>query len=287
MKRKETTQNTRIIETNKDANGRIVKWAMELCPYTLGFRSRSTIKSQALVDFIVEWTDMNTPASPTSVEHWTMYFDSSLNIDGAGAGVYFISPSGDKLSYVLRIHFRASNNAAEYEAAVHGLRIAIELGIKRLMVYGDSALVIRQVNKDWDCNNEKMDAYVATIRKLENKFYGLEFHHVLRANNQAADVLSKLGSTRVEIPHGVFVEDLLKPSIKEEDKPEIAKPPADQSIASISVQDNDGREPFIRYLTSADVPRDKVKTERLIRRSKQYVLVDGTLMRKNASGELL
>jgi hypothetical protein len=86
---------------NKDANGRIVKWAMELCPYTLGFRSRSTIKSQALVDFIIEWTDMNTP---TSAEHWTMYFDGSLNIDGARAGVYFISPSGDKLSYVLRIH---------------------------------------------------------------------------------------------------------------------------------------------------------------------------------------
>ena len=120
---------------------------MELCPYTLGFRSRSTIKSQALVNFVVEWTDMNTPVSPTSTEHWTMYFDGSLNIDGAGAGVHFISPSGDKLSYVLRIHFRASNNAAEYEAAVHGLRIAIELGIKQLMVYGDSALVIRQVNK--------------------------------------------------------------------------------------------------------------------------------------------
>jgi ribonuclease HI len=168
-----------------------------------------------------------------------MYFDGSLNIDGAGAGVYFISPSGDKLSYVLRIHFKASNNAAEYEAAVHGLRIAIELGIKRLMVYSDSALVIRQVNKDWDCNNEKMDAYVTTIRKLENKFYGLEFHHVLRADNQVADVLSKLGSTRAEIPHGVFIEDLLKPSIEEEDKPEIPKPPADQSIASISIQDDD------------------------------------------------
>jgi ribonuclease HI len=212
---------------------------MELCPYTLGFRSRSTIKSQALVDFIVEWTNMNTPTTPTSAEHWTMYFDGSLNIDGAGAGVYFISPSGDKLSYVLRIHFKASNNAAEYEAAVHGLCIAIELGIKRLMVYGDSALVIRQVNKDWDCNNEKMDAYVTTIRKLENKFYGLEFHHVLRADNQAADALSKLGSTRAEIPHGVFVEDLLKPSIEEEDKPEIAMPPADQLIASISPQEDD------------------------------------------------
>ena len=165
-----------------------------------------------------------------------MYFDGSLNIDGAGAGVHFISPTGDKLNYVLRIHFRASNNTAEYEAAIHGLCIAIELGIKRLIVYGNSTLVIRQVNKDWDCNNEKKEAYAAKIRKLENKFYGLDFHHVLRADNQAANKLSKLGSTRAEIPHGVFVEDLLKPSIKEEDKPEVEKPPADQSVAIFSTK---------------------------------------------------
>ena len=132
--------------------------------------------------------------------------------------IHFISPSEDKLSYVLRIHFRASNNAAEYEAAIHGLRITIELGIKRLMVYGDSALVIRQVNKDWDCNNEKMDAYVTKIRKLENKFYGLEFHHVVRVDNHAADELSKLGSTRAKILAGIFVQDLLKPSIEQEEK---------------------------------------------------------------------
>jgi ribonuclease HI len=71
-----------------------------------------------------------------------MYFDGSLNIDGVEAGVYFILPSGDRLSYVLRIHFKASNNVAEYEAALHGLCIVVELGIKRLMMFGDSALVI-------------------------------------------------------------------------------------------------------------------------------------------------
>jgi ribonuclease HI len=100
-----------------------------------------------LVDFIVEWTDMNTPASNNSPEHWKMYFDSSLNIDCAGAGVYFISPSGDRLSYVFRIHFKASNNATKYEAALHDLCITVELSIKRLMVFGDFALVINPVNK--------------------------------------------------------------------------------------------------------------------------------------------
>jgi ribonuclease HI len=152
-----------------------------------------------------------------------MYFNGSLNIDGTWAGVYFISPSRDKLSYVLRIHFKASNNTTKYEATIHGLRIAVELGIKRCMVFGDSALVIRQVNKDWDYTSEKMDAYCAQIRKLENKFYGLEFHHMLWADNQAADELSKLGSTRAEIPHRVFVQDLIKPSIEEEEKPVVEK----------------------------------------------------------------
>jgi ribonuclease HI len=73
----------------------------------------------------------------------------------------------------------ASNNAVEYEAALHGLRIAIELGVKCLMVYSDSVLVINQVNKDCNCTNEKMDAYYAEIRKLEGKFYGIEYHHVV------------------------------------------------------------------------------------------------------------
>ena len=81
------------IISNKDANGCIVKWAMELCPFSLEFICRTTIKSQALVDFIVEWTDLSMPTSQGPDEYWKMYFDGSLNIDGAGAGVLFVSPS--------------------------------------------------------------------------------------------------------------------------------------------------------------------------------------------------
>jgi ribonuclease HI len=79
-----------------------------------------------------------------------MYFDGSLNIDGAGAGVLFISPTNDHLRYVLRIYFPACNNAVEYEAYLHDMRIAVKLGVKCLYIYGDSALVINQLNKDWD-----------------------------------------------------------------------------------------------------------------------------------------
>jgi ribonuclease HI len=76
-----------------------------------------------------------------------MYFDGSLNIDGAGAGVLFISPTNEQLRYVLRIYFPASNKAVEYEAFLHGMRIAVELGVKRLYIYGDLALVITSLIK--------------------------------------------------------------------------------------------------------------------------------------------
>ena len=108
-----------------------------------------------------------------------MYFNGTLNINGASAGILFITPTKDKLRYILWIHFLASNNAAEYEACLHGLRIAVELSVKCLMVYGDSTLVINQLNKDWSCSSEKKDAYWAEIRKLEGKFYGIEYHHVV------------------------------------------------------------------------------------------------------------
>jgi ribonuclease HI/transposase InsO family protein len=291
---------------NRDASGRIMKYALELSEFTLQFRSRRTIKSQVLPDFIAEWSDICLPLADSVTEHWQMYFDGSLKIDGAGAGVYFISPSKDTIKYVLRIHFRASNNVAEYEAALHGLRIAVELGIKRLLVYGDSALVINQVNKEWDTVHEKMDAYVAAIRKLEIKFYGLEFIHIPRAQNVGADELSKLGSTRAKLPPGVFVQDLLKPSISDQ-ADQTTKPDATASdlvaLLSNNTKDNespgqqeadegtelpeqvvppqpDWREPFIKYLNEHLVPEDKIAAQQLVRRAKLYAMVNGELMRK-------
>ena len=120
-----------------------------------------------LADFIAEWTEIQEPIAATCPEHWVMYFDGALNINGAGTGILFITPTKDKLRYVLRIRFLASNNTAEYKACLHGLRIAVELGVKRLMVYGDSALVINQLNKDWSCSSEKMDAYWPKLGSLK------------------------------------------------------------------------------------------------------------------------
>jgi ribonuclease HI len=160
-----------------------------------------------------------------------MYFDGALNLQGAGAGVLLISPQEEQLKYVLQIHCKASNNGAEYEALIHGLCIAVSLGIKRLLAFGDSKVVIEQVNKEWDCVKDTMDAYYAEIRKLEGHFEGIKFQHVPRSNNVAADVLSKLGSRRALVPAGVFVQDLRKPSIKLLDPDNPEPTPNDQNSA--------------------------------------------------------
>jgi ribonuclease HI len=144
-----------------------------------------------------------------------MYFDGSLNLEGAVAGVLLISSSGEQLKYVLQIFWKVSNNKAEYEALLHRLRLVASVGIKRLLVYSDSTVVINQVNKSWDRNKENMDACCIEVRKLENKFYGLEFHHVVCDKNVATDVLSKLGSTRAQVPAGVFIHELHAPSTPE------------------------------------------------------------------------
>jgi ribonuclease HI len=103
------------------------------------------------------------------------------------------------------MHYLASNNAAEYEALLHGFRIAVTLSIHRLKVLGDSMLVINQVNKEWSCLDDKMLLYCQELRKLENNFNGLEYLHILRGKNEIADELAMLRSNRVMVPAGVFL----------------------------------------------------------------------------------
>jgi hypothetical protein len=96
---------------------------------TLSYAPHKAIKSQVLADFLAEWIDTQLPPVQLQAELWTMYFDGSLMKMGAGAGLLFISPLGVHMCYVIRLHFAASNNIAEYEALIAGLRIAVELEV--------------------------------------------------------------------------------------------------------------------------------------------------------------
>ena len=119
---------------------------------------------------------------------------------GAGAGLLFVSPLGVHMRYFIIIHFAASNNVAEYEALVNGLKIAIELGVRPLDVRGDSQLVIDQVMKASNYHDPKMEAYCKEVRRLEDKFHGLELIHIARRYNETADELAKIASTRGTVP---------------------------------------------------------------------------------------
>jgi ribonuclease HI len=156
---------------NQNATRRISKWAVELGALNIDFKPRTAIKSQALVDFMAQWRENQLPTPSERPEHWVMYFDGSLKLEGAGAVVLLISPKDEQLKYVLHIFWKISNNKAEYRALLHGLRLAISLGIKRLLVYEDSAVVINQVNKSWDRNKENMNAYCLKVCKLENNLW--------------------------------------------------------------------------------------------------------------------
>src|SRR3954469_3673021 len=138
-----------------------------------------------------------------------MHFDGSKMLAGLGAGVVLTSPTGDTVQYVLQIMYTDSNNAAEYEALLHGLRMAVSMGIQRLEVRGDSNLVISQINGDFDAKDPKMAAYRNAVLKMSARFEGLEFHHIARDSIQAADILARMG-TRSHPPN-IFVERLFKP----------------------------------------------------------------------------
>src|SRR4051812_33247320 len=142
-----------------------------------------------------------------------MHFDGSKMKSGLGAGVVLTSPRGDQLHYVLQIHFAASNNVAEYEALVHGIKLAKEIGIRNIECFGDSDLVVQQCSGTWDAKDANMASYRFLVQQISGYFEGCEFHHVPRANNEAADALSKLGSTRQAISPGVSLEHIKKPSI--------------------------------------------------------------------------
>ena len=112
-----------------------------------------------MAEFIAKWTPtLDEEVLETVIpnkeapQEWIMYFDGAFSLQGAGAGVFPIAPTGDHLKYVIHMHFpreEATNNTSKYEGLLAGLRIATELGIKKPIIRGDSQLVVRQVNTDY------------------------------------------------------------------------------------------------------------------------------------------
>jgi ribonuclease HI len=271
----------------REASGRIAKWTVELMGETISFAPRKSVKSQVLADFVAEWVDTQLPTAPIQPELWTMYFDGSLMKTGAGAGLLFISPLGKHLRYVLRLHFPASNNVAEYEALVNGLHIAIELGVRCLDARGDSQLVIDQIMKNSQCRDPKMEAYCDEVRRLEDKFYRLKLNHIARRYNETMDELVKIASGRTTVPPDVFSRDIHQPSVKIDDMPEPEEASAQPEVPSAAkgealrvegerngvAPNRNWQTSYLQYLHRGELPLDKAEARRLAWRAKSFVLL--------------
>jgi ribonuclease HI len=195
------------------------------------------------------------------------------------------------MEYLVRLHFPASNNTTEYEALINGLRIAVELGIKRLEIRGDSELVVDQVMKDKNCVDPKMVAYCQVVRDLEGKFHGLELHHVLRDYNKAANVLANTVSSHSPVPHGVFASDQHAPSVlaegektPEESETEVM---AIDQPPELNLEDPNWRFLILEWLVEGKLPPDQTEARRISRRAKAFVVIDDELYKRGAAGILM
>jgi ribonuclease HI len=274
----------RVLQS-KEVTGRVAHWAVEISQYDVEFVPRRAIKSQALTDFIAEWTDSGLRGINELPDHWVMYFDGSYTLKGAGAGVVLIPPKSDILKYAIQLGFPATNNIAEYEWLVTGLRLVKDLGIRRLLIRGDSQLVAKQVQKEYDCNNDKMVEYLAEVRRLEKFFDDFEVRYVPRLDNRDADHLAWIASSRAPTPPDVILERLAKPSVKE------TEPSEDTGFMVIDGPDqqsgSDWMSQISSYLENHPLADDNAEIERIARKSRMYRLIDGVLYRQSANGMMM
>ena len=166
-----------------------------------------------MAEFIAEWTSTpdeeiqeTTLPGKETIQNWIMYFDGAFSLQGADDGVLLVAPTGEHLKYVIQIDFpmeMSMNNTAEYEGLLAGIRIATDLGIKKLIIRGDSQLVVRQVNKDYQ--SPLIEAYMDEVRNLEKHFDGIQADHVPRVDNDITDYLSKRAALKLPVEPGTFV----------------------------------------------------------------------------------
>jgi hypothetical protein len=193
---------------------------------------------------------------------------------------------------------QASHNEAEYEALLHGMKMAKACGATRLKIFGDSNLVVQQVMNKCDAINDNMTAYRNLYYYLEGTFDGCEVSHVSRASNEEADNRANIGSQCLPVPQGVFWEKIIERSIKS-NKTLIAEEQG-QHLATGSGASNRGiaepeevmmieetwMQPYLAYMVNKTLPEDTVQAKRIIQRSKAFVVLQGKLYKRSITGVL-
>jgi ribonuclease HI len=168
-----SSQPLKDIMRNREATGRVGKWAAELNEFTIDYVHRSSIQSQALVDFIADWTPgAQDEETMKDAEAWTVFCDGSWGTFGAGAVAVLVAPSKVRTCYAIKLDFSCTTNIVEYEALLLGLRKLKAMGIRRAILKTDSQVISGHVDKSSRARDPKLEKYLDAVRRLEASFEG-------------------------------------------------------------------------------------------------------------------
>jgi hypothetical protein len=193
---------------------------------------------------------------------------------------------------------QASNNEDEYEALLHGMKMAKACGATRLKIFGDSNLVIQQVMNKCDTISDNMIAYRNLYYYLDGTFDRCEVSHVSRASNKEADNLANIGSQCLPIPQGVFWEEIVERSIKSNTVSTTGEQVQHQATGSgagssgtaepeeVMMIEETLMQPYLAYMVNKTLPEDTVQAKRIIRQSKAFLVLQGKLYKRSITGVL-
>ena len=152
-----------------ETSGRLMKWAIELSEFDIRYKTKTAIKGQVLADFVMEFTlaePTKNAQTPIDIPIWRLSVDGATNAQRSRAGLILTSPEGIDIEYELIFRFQASNNEAEYEAVIAGLKLAHSMEVDQFEVCSDSQLVVRQIEDTYEAKSEKMILYLKKVRDL-------------------------------------------------------------------------------------------------------------------------
>ncbi|XP_075492659.1 uncharacterized protein LOC142530733 [Primulina tabacum] len=182
--------------THSEVSGRMIKWTVELGEYDIEYKPRVAIEAHALSDFLSEMIQ------PSEEEVWKVSVDGASSLVGCGVGVVLVSPLGEKVKLALRIDSRITNNEAEYEAVLAGIRAAREVGASRIILYSDSQLITQQIKGIYEAKDDRMLKYLRLIRAQAESFMDWSIEQVPREENSEADALAKMAASLSEVNTG-------------------------------------------------------------------------------------
>jgi ribonuclease HI len=276
-----SSQPLKDIMKNREATGRVGKWAAELNEFVIDYVHRSSIQSQALADFIADWTPgAHEEGTSKDTEAWMVFCDGSWGTFGAGAGAaaVLVAPSKVKTCFAVKLDFSCTNNIAEYEALLLGLRKLRAMGIRRAVLKTDSQVIAGHVDKSSRARDPKLEKYLDAVRRLEASFEGFSVKSIPRGENEHADLLAKSAAQGLPLPSEVFFETIKAPSVQL----------MERAVLTISpVHSEDWRTEIISFLQGNCLSSDEAYNKRMEARTRPYVMIEGELYKHGVCLPLL